>query len=95
MTLIVNNENQYPNDLVLLSFAAVEGISIDGVASASEKIQEIIDEVSCLSMQSLNLNISMAILTSFFHFVSFKCIMSVVVTRYYFIVTKVHIFSCV
>jgi hypothetical protein len=49
-----------------LYFAAIEGISVDSVTSASEKIQAIIDEVSCLSMQSFNLKKFMAIIAVFF-----------------------------
>lgn len=63
-----------------MAFAAIEGVSIDSVTLASEKIRAIIDEVSCLSMQSLNLKKLMAIFTFVFQFVILlflKCIVLV------------------
>jgi hypothetical protein len=64
-----------------LYFAAIEGISVDSVTSASEKIQAIIDGVSFLSMQSFHLKKFMAITTFFFRKKkSLKCIMLVLVT---------------
>ena len=67
MTLVrVDKKIQCLNDLLLLSFVAIEGISIDSVTSAAEKIQAIIDEVSYLCI--LSLKRSRAMFTYFFQF---------------------------